>query len=102
LLRLPHAVVRPGHGMLWINGKRSLIPKLGVVITAELAVGIPDQIRHVGVVVVSEGAQSGNAGGIVCLVLDHRVGRFVPGDEVFQRTSVASERLLLARCSLIG
>jgi hypothetical protein len=51
---------------------------------------------------VSEGAQSGNAGGIVCLVLDHRVGRFVPGDEVFQRTSVASERLLLARCSLIG
>ena len=56
LLRLPHAVVGPCHGVIGIGRERAFVPDFGVVIAPEFAVRIADQVRYVGIVVVIESA----------------------------------------------
>ena len=95
LFGLPHAVIRPGHGMVGIGGKCALVPEFGVVVAAELAAGVTEQRRYVGVVVVAERAQRGDAGNVVVLVVDQRVGGMVAAQEILRRTALVVIRLWL-------
>src|SRR5687767_9363085 len=52
LLDLPHAVILPGTHVLRIGRERALIPDLGKLIVAELAGGVAQIIRNVGMVVL--------------------------------------------------
>ena len=82
LLGVPHAVIRPGAGVRGIGGERPLVPDLGVVVAAELAAGIADQVGDVGVVVMAERFQLVDAGGVVVALVDHRMRGLVAVDEL--------------------
>src|SRR5689334_22577943 len=97
LFGMPHAVIGPGQSVLRIGGERLVVPVFGVVITAELAVGIAEQGRHVGIVVVLQGAQGGDAGLIVVLVINQGVSGMIALDEILGRTALVVFLLLLAR-----
>ena len=95
LLGLPHAVIRPSHGVVGIGGERPFVPDLGVVVAAELAAGVAEQCRDIGVVVAVERAECRDARFVVALVVDQRVGGLVADDKVLQRAALAVRRLLL-------
>src|SRR5262249_53268588 len=80
-LELPHAVILPGAGMLRIGGERLLVPDLGVVGAAELAAGISDQVRDVGIFVMAECVQHDNGVGIILLLVDHAIGEPIAVEE---------------------
>src|SRR5690242_2532861 len=94
---MPHAVIGPGQSVLRIGDERLIVPVFGVVIAAELAVGIAKQGRHVGIAVVLQGAQRGDAGLVVVLVVDQRVSGMIAVDEILGRTGL--RRFLLGRLS---
>src|SRR5262245_5724901 len=62
LLHVPHAVVGPGANMVWIGLEGSLIPDLGLVVVAHLAVCVADIIGDIGVIITAERMHGGNAG----------------------------------------
>ena len=70
--------------MVGIGGKRPFVPSLGIVVAAELAAGIADQRRDVGIVVVAERPKRGDAGEIIALVINERVGGVVAGESSAQ------------------
>src|SRR5208282_6401428 len=102
LLGMPHAVVGPGHGMVRIGGERALVPGLGVVIAAELAAGVADQGGDVGVVVVAERPQGGDACDIIALVVNQRVGAVVARQEILGRAALPRCRLGLLDVCFLG
>jgi hypothetical protein len=76
--------------------RRALVPDLGVVVAAEFAAGIADQRRHVGVVVIAQRAQRGDAADIVRVAVDQCVGGVIAAQEVFGRAAFGGLRLLRA------
>src|SRR5499427_10886815 len=88
LFGVPHAVIRPGQSVFWISGERLVVPIFGVVITAELAARIAEQRRHVGIVVMLQGAQRGDAALIIVFVVDQRVGGMIALDEILGRAGL--------------
>ena len=87
MLRLPHAVVGPCHGVIGISGERAFVPDFGVVITPEFAARVADQVRYVGIVVVVESAQRRDSRFVLAFLVNERIGGFIAGDEVFNRTA---------------
>src|SRR5580692_9671227 len=85
--------------MVGIGGQRLVVPVFGVVIAAELAAGVADQRRHVGVVVVAHRAQRGDAAGIIALVVNQRIGLVPAAVEVLERAVVL--RFLFLRFGLL-
>src|SRR2546421_10391140 len=90
LLDLPQAVILPGQHMIGIGLQRTLVPDLGKLVVAELAIRIADQIGNVGVIIVAERLQLFDRGAIVVAVIDRGVGRAIAGYE----GRVAEEGLL--------
>src|SRR5206468_1129614 len=82
LLGVPHAVIRPCDGVRRIGGERPLVPDLGVLVAAELAAGVADQVGDIGVVVVAERLQLVDGGDVFVTLVDHRVRRLVAVDEL--------------------
>src|SRR6516164_8672967 len=68
LFGMPHAVIGPGQSVFGIGGKRLVVPIFGVVIAAQLAARIAEQRRYVGIVVVLQGAERGDAALIIVFV----------------------------------
>src|SRR5690242_13418513 len=52
LFELPQSVILPGTHMVRIGLERALVPDLRHLVVAELAIGVADQISHVGTVVL--------------------------------------------------
>ena len=73
--------------MLGIGDERFVVPIFGVVVAAELAAGIAEQRRHIGVVVVAHGAQRGDAALVVVLVVDQRIGGVITVQELLGRAA---------------
>src|SRR5215831_10586372 len=70
LFGMPHAVIGPGQSVFGIGGKRLVVPIFGVVIAAQLAARIAEQCRYVGIVVVLQGAERGDAALIIVFVVN--------------------------------
>src|SRR5262249_40639120 len=73
LLGVPHAVVGPGAHVVGIGRERLLVPVLGIVVAAELAAGIADEVRDLRIVVVADGVHGGDAA-LVLATQDQRPG----------------------------
>src|SRR5262249_18222950 len=61
LLGMPHAVIRPGTDVVGIGGQRLLVPVLPILVAAELAAGIADEVGDLGIVVVADRPHGGDA-----------------------------------------
>src|SRR5262245_36837243 len=57
--------------MVRVGGERLLVPELRVLVAAELAASVTDEIGDLGIVVVAEGMHGGDAG-LVLALLDQR------------------------------
>src|ERR1051325_7316267 len=62
--------------------ERALVPDLGILVAAELAAGIADQVGDIRVVIVAERFELVDAGRVVVLLVDHRVRGLVAVDEL--------------------
>ena len=82
LLDLPQAVVVPRQHVVRIGPQRTLVPDLRLLVVAELAIGVADQIGDVGTIVLAERLQLLDRGGIVVLVVDRGIGGMVAGQEL--------------------
>src|SRR6185437_3705619 len=60
-LCLPHAVIGPRAHVVGVGGERLLVPELGVVVVAELAMRVADVVRDVRMLVVAERVHRGDA-----------------------------------------
>src|SRR5262245_405284 len=85
LLGMPHAVIGPGAGVLGIGGERAFVPNLGVVVAAELAARIADQVGDVRVVVVAKRLQRGDTRHVIVLLVDDGMRGLVAVDELLLR-----------------
>ena len=74
LLDLPQAVVLPGQYMVGVGLQGALVPDLRELVVAELAIGITDQVGHVGAVVMAERLQLLDGSRIIVAVIDRRIG----------------------------
>src|SRR6516162_2145662 len=74
LLDLPKAVIVPGQDMVRIGFERALVPNLRLLVVAELAIGIADQVRHIRVIVVAKRLELVDRRGIVVAVIDRLIG----------------------------
>src|SRR6202035_5053646 len=74
LLDLPQAVIIPGQYVVRIGFQRALVPDLRGRVVAERAIGIADQVGHVGMIVLTERMQLVDPSGIVVAVVDRRIG----------------------------
>src|SRR3954471_19332298 len=102
LLGVPHAVIRPSDGVGRIGGECALVPDLGILVAAELAAGIADQVGDIGVVVTAERLQLVDRGGVVVALVDHRVRRLVAVDELLLGLLLVLFRRLLFLVGLGG
>jgi hypothetical protein len=78
LFDLPEAVILPGLDVARVGLERALVPDLGDLVVAELAIGVADQIGDGGDVVMSERPELIDGGGIIVALIDRGVGRAVP------------------------
>src|SRR6516165_4925061 len=85
LFGMPHAVIGPGQSVFGIGGKRLVVPIFGVVIAAQLAARIAEQCRYVGIVVVLQGAERGDAALIIVFVVNQCISGMITVDEVLGR-----------------
>src|SRR4051812_38588654 len=85
-----------------IRGERLFVPDLGVVVAAELAAGIADQVGDVGVVVMTERFQLVDRAGVFVALVDHRVRRLVAVDELLLGFLLVLFRRLLFLVGLGG
>src|SRR6516162_9659421 len=85
LFGMPHAVIGPGQSVFGICGKRLVVPIFGVVIAAQLAARIAEQCRYVGIVVVLQGAERGDAALIIVFVVNQCISGMITVDEVLGR-----------------
>src|SRR5215472_11617228 len=85
LFGMPHAVIGPGQSVFGIGGKRLVVPIFGVVIAAQLAARIAEQRRYVGIVVVLQGAERGDAALIIVFVVNQCISGMITVDEVLGR-----------------
>src|SRR6185437_16949320 len=90
LLDLPEAVIIPSQDVVRVVLERALVPDLGELIVAELAIGIADQVGDVGVVVMAERLELIDGGRVIVAVIDRRVGRMITLNE----SGIVEERLL--------
>src|SRR6516164_11360959 len=97
LFGVPHAVIRPRQSVFRIGGERLVVPILGVVLAAELAARIAKQRRDVGIVVMGQCAQCGDAALVIVLVVDQGISRMIAIDEILRRAALVVFLLLLAR-----
>ena len=81
LLDLPKTVIVPREDMVRIGFERALIPHLREVVVAELAIGVPDQISDIRVIVVAKRRQLLDSGTIVVTFVNGRIRRAVPLSE---------------------
>src|SRR3979409_1935814 len=65
LLDLPQSVILPRLDVIRIGLERALVPDLGDLVVAELAIGVADQIGDGGDVVMSERPELIDGGGII-------------------------------------
>ena len=77
LLDLPEAVVVPCENMVWIGFECALIPDLRELVVAELAIGVPDQIGDIRIIVVAERRQLFDRGTIVISFVNRCIRRAV-------------------------
>src|SRR5262249_41751361 len=77
LFEMPHPVILPGAGVFRIGGKRFLVPDLGVVGAAELAAREADQVGDIGMLIMAERLQYGDAAGIIVLFVDEGISLLV-------------------------
>src|SRR5262249_32339662 len=77
LFGMPHAVIGPGQSVFGIGGKRLVVPIFGVVIAAQLAARIAEQRRYVGIVVVLQGAERGDAALIIVFVVNQCISGMI-------------------------
>jgi hypothetical protein len=68
--------------MIGVSGERAFVPKLGVVVTAELAASVADQVGHIRIVVEAESARCRNPSDIIALAIDQRVRCVVTRQEI--------------------
>src|SRR6185369_7246416 len=80
-----HAVIGPSARVLGIGGQRALVPDFGVVVAAELAARIADQIGDVRVFVVAKRLQRGDTRHVVVLLVDDGMRGLVAVDELLLR-----------------
>src|SRR5271156_4750539 len=95
LFGMPHAEIRPSQRVVGIGGERSLVPEFGVVVAAELAASIANEIGHVGIVVLVERAQSGDPAFVIEFVVNKGVGSFIASLQLFERAALVVRRLFL-------
>src|SRR5215475_13200144 len=98
LLDLPEAVIVPGQDMVRVRLQRALIPDLRKLVVAELAVGIADQVRDIGIVVMTKGFELVDRRHIVMTVIDRRIGLMVTANE----GGIAEEGLLGRLLALVA
>jgi hypothetical protein len=77
LLDLPKTVIVPRQDMVRIGFERALIPDLRELVVAELAIGVPDQIGDVRVIVVAERSQLLDGGLIIIAFVNGCIRRTV-------------------------
>ena len=82
LLDLPQSVILPGQHMVRVGLQRTLVPGLGQLVIAELAIGIADQVGDAGVVVVAERLELPDGGSIIVALVDRRMRGAVSLPEV--------------------
>ena len=93
LLDLPEAVVVPGQDVVRIGLQSALIPDLGLLVVAELAIGVADEIGYIGIIIVPERLELIDRSSVVMPIVDRVVGRTVAlpeGGIVEERTLVGS------------
>src|SRR5262249_62427277 len=84
--------------MVRIGFQRALIPNLRELVVAELAIGIPDQIGHIRVIVVAERLQLLDSGGIVVAFINGRIRRTV----ALRKTGVVDTGLVVGLLALLA
>src|SRR6476646_3243907 len=98
LLDLPEAVIVPGQNMIRVRFERALIPGLGELVVAKLAIGIADQVGDVGVVVLAERLELFDRRSVVVTVVDGRIGRAIALNE----SGITEEGLLRRLLAPVG
>src|SRR5476649_1498152 len=73
LLDLPQTVILPRQHMVRVGLQRAFVPDLRELVVAELAIGIADQVGHVGAIVLAQCLQLLDGSSIVMLVVDRRI-----------------------------
>src|SRR5262249_27850008 len=71
---------------------RPLVPDLRELVVAKLAVGIADQVGHIGEIIMAEGVKLSDRRSVVVLVVDRGVG-FAVG---FRKGRIVEQRLLVS------
>src|SRR5258705_4403405 len=64
--------------MVGVRFEGALVPDLRQLVVAELAIGITDQIGHVGMIVVAQRLQLLDGSRIIVAVIDRRIGCAIP------------------------
>src|SRR6266702_4300575 len=81
LLELPQPIILPGQHVVRIGLQRALVPDLRLLVVAELAIGVADEIGDVRMVVMAERLQLLDRGHIVVTLVDGVVGSAIAGRE---------------------
>src|SRR5262245_41522311 len=81
LLDLPETIILPGQHMVRIGLQCALVPDLRKPVIAELAVGVADQICHIGKVVVTQRLELRDGGSVIVAFIDRGIGRAITLDE---------------------
>src|SRR6516162_7606445 len=74
LLELPKPVILPGADVVGVVLERELVPDLRLLVIAELAVGVADQVGDIGDVLMAERLQLCDRRRVVVAVVDGRMG----------------------------
>src|SRR6202011_903323 len=74
LFDLPQAIILPGLDVVRIGLQRALVPDLGELVVAELAIGVTDQVGDRRSVVVAERLELIDRARVVVAVVDRGVG----------------------------
>src|ERR1700758_1429880 len=97
LLDLPEAVIVPCQNMVRVGLQRELIPDLGELVVAKLAIGIADQVGDIGVVVMTERVELVDRSRIVMPVVD----RVIRGSVPLLESGIIKERLVIGFLALV-
>src|SRR5262245_37618717 len=81
LLYLPEPVVLPSQHMVRVRLQRALVPDLRLLVVAELAVGVADQVGDIGIVVMVERPELADRAFVIVAVVDRRIGLSIALDE---------------------